>query len=149
MPISNRSNRTYRDELLDQHLFLSLADVREATYSWLIEYNEERPHDALVDPTPMEARQKAAGNSSLELSPRRGSLRNDFAANAGSTRRCGRVHQRDCGSQHGLVQFAEARRSIELLIAQGLTSQYNEVKALLIEYPLGELTSWSGTENRS
>lgn len=64
-----RFNRTYREELLDQHLFLSLANVREATYWWMIEYNEERPHDALGDLTPMEARQHAAGNSSLELSP--------------------------------------------------------------------------------
>lgn len=63
-----RFNRTYREELLNQHLFLSLADVREATHWWMIEYNEERPHDALGDLTPMEARQKAAENSSFELS---------------------------------------------------------------------------------
>ena len=63
-----RFNRTYREELLDQHLFLSLADVREATHWWMIEYNEERPHDALGDLTPMEARQQAAQNSSFELS---------------------------------------------------------------------------------
>ena len=63
-----RFNRTYREELLDQHLFLSLTDVREATYWWMIEYNEERPHDALGDLTPMEPRQRAARNSSFELS---------------------------------------------------------------------------------
>jgi putative transposase len=63
-----RFNRTYREELLDQHLFLSLADVREATHWWIIEYNEERPHDALGDLTPMETRQKAARNSGFELS---------------------------------------------------------------------------------
>jgi len=64
-----RFNKTYRDEVLDQHLFLSLEDVREATYWWLIEYNEERPHDALGDLTPREARNQIAGNSTLELSP--------------------------------------------------------------------------------
>lgn len=64
-----RFNRTYRDELLNQHLFTSLDDVREATYWWMIEYNEERPHDSLGDLTPMEARQQAARNSTLELSP--------------------------------------------------------------------------------
>lgn len=64
-----RFNRTYREELLDQHLFRSLNDVREATYWWMIEYNEERPHDALDDMTPMEARLKVAGNSTLEVSP--------------------------------------------------------------------------------
>jgi len=34
----------------------------------MIEYNEERPHDALDDLTPMEARQQAAKNSSFEMS---------------------------------------------------------------------------------
>lgn len=63
-----RFNRTYREELLDQHLFASLNDVREATYWWMIEYNEERPHDALGDLTPLEARVKLAGNSTFELS---------------------------------------------------------------------------------
>lgn len=63
-----RFNRTYREEVLDQHLFLSLDDVREATHWWMIEYNEERPHDALDDMTPLEARQKIAGNSTFELS---------------------------------------------------------------------------------
>ena len=64
-----RFNRTYREELLDQYLFASLDDVREATYWWMIEYNEERPHDGLGDRTPHEARQQAAGNSTFELSP--------------------------------------------------------------------------------
>lgn len=64
-----RFNKTYRDEVLDQHLFLTLEDVREATYWWLIEYNEERPHDALGDLTPREARNQIARNSTLELSP--------------------------------------------------------------------------------
>ena len=53
-----RFNRTYREELLDQHLFASLDAVREATYWWMIEYNEERPHDALGNLTPLEARAK-------------------------------------------------------------------------------------------
>jgi putative transposase len=64
-----RFNRTYRNELLDQHLFTSFEHVREATYWWMIEYNEARPHDALGDLTPLEARQQAARNSSLKLSP--------------------------------------------------------------------------------
>ncbi len=63
-----RFNRTYRDELLDQYLFARLDDVREATYWWMIEYNEERPHDSLGDCTPAEARQQAR-NSTIQLSP--------------------------------------------------------------------------------
>ena len=63
-----RFNRTYRNELLDLHLFASLDDVREATYWWMIEYNEERPHDSLGDLTPLETRAKLAGNSTFNLS---------------------------------------------------------------------------------
>ena len=63
-----RFNRTYREELLDQYLFSSLDDVREATWWWRREYNEERPHDALGDCTPSEIYQSAR-NSTFELSP--------------------------------------------------------------------------------
>jgi putative transposase len=64
-----RFNRTYREELLDQYLFTTLADVREATYWWMLEYNEERPHDSLGDRTPAEVALQAARNSTFELSP--------------------------------------------------------------------------------
>ena len=63
-----RFNRTLRDELLDQHLFVRLEDVREATYWWKLEYNEDRPHDSLGDLTPVEYAQTVR-NSSLEVSP--------------------------------------------------------------------------------
>jgi len=63
-----RYNRTLRDELLDQHLFMRLEDVREAVYWWMLEYNEDRPHDSLGDLTPIEYKQTAR-NSTLELSP--------------------------------------------------------------------------------
>lgn len=62
-----RFNRTYRDELLDLYLFTSLDHVREATYWWMLEYNEERPHDSLGDCTPAEARM-IAENSTYRLS---------------------------------------------------------------------------------
>lgn len=42
-----RFNRTYRNEVLDAHLFEDLDDVRELSWKWQIQYNEERPHDAL------------------------------------------------------------------------------------------------------
>jgi putative transposase len=38
-----RFNRTYRNELLDLYLFHDLDEVRETTYWWMIEYNEQRP----------------------------------------------------------------------------------------------------------
>ncbi len=63
-----RFNRTYRDEVLSQYLFTSLEHVREATWQWMLEYNEERPHDSLGDLTPLEARLQSARNSTFELS---------------------------------------------------------------------------------
>lgn len=74
-----RLNRTYLEALLDQPPFQSLEDVREATNRRMIKYKEVRLHDALGDPTPMTARQEAAGNNSLELSNARGSLRKLFS----------------------------------------------------------------------
>lgn len=63
-----RFNRTYRNELLDLYLFHNLDEVREATYWWMIEYNEQRPHDSLGDLTPAECLSKNTGNSIFQLS---------------------------------------------------------------------------------
>lgn len=63
-----RFNRTYRNELLDLYLFRNLAEVRDSTYWWMIEYNEQRPHDSLNDLTPGEYMEKNAENSTYKLS---------------------------------------------------------------------------------
>ena len=42
-----RFNRSMRREVLDAHLFGSLTQVREIVHTWMIDYNEERPHDSL------------------------------------------------------------------------------------------------------
>ncbi|KAB7619409.1 IS3 family transposase [Alkalilimnicola sp. S0819] len=63
-----RFNRTYRDEVLDLYLFEDLDQVREITHRWMIEYNEERPHDALGERTPLEHFTHYAMGSSLEVS---------------------------------------------------------------------------------
>jgi putative transposase len=63
-----RFNRTYREELLDLYIFKSLTEVREKTYWWRMAYNEERPHDALGDMTPVEYMENNAENSTFKLS---------------------------------------------------------------------------------
>ena len=55
--------RTFREELLDQHLFQCLENVREAVYRRLIECNKQRAHDSLGDLTSIEHRQQPAGSS--------------------------------------------------------------------------------------
>ena len=51
-----RFNRTYRDEVLNMDVFKTLSEVRAMTEEWMDQYNEERPHDALEDLTPVEYR---------------------------------------------------------------------------------------------
>lgn len=62
-----RFNRTYREAVLDQHLFARLEDVREATWQFLIDYNEHRPHNALGGMTPTEYRIHHAGISTSDV----------------------------------------------------------------------------------
>ena len=63
-----RFNRTYREEVLNLYLFRNLAEVRETTYWWMIDYNERRPHDSLEHMTPSEFMQRYTGNSTFNLS---------------------------------------------------------------------------------
>jgi len=63
-----RFNKTFRNEVLDLYLFRNLGEVREATYWWMVEYNEQRPHDSLGDLTPLEYMSMNAGTSTLQLS---------------------------------------------------------------------------------
>jgi len=64
-----RFNKSYRDEVLDAHLFSSLDQVREISELWRVKYNEYRPHDALGRiPPAMYMRNLKLENSSLELS---------------------------------------------------------------------------------
>ena len=68
MFLIERFNRTYREEVLNSYLFEDLDQVREITYDWL-DYNEQRPHDALGDLPPTVFReQQTIKNSTYELS---------------------------------------------------------------------------------
>lgn len=62
-----RFNRTYRTEVLNTWLFASLDEIREITWAWMLEYNEERDHDSLGGLTPAEVLQQA-NVSTFELS---------------------------------------------------------------------------------
>lgn len=53
-----RFNRTYREEVLDAHLFNTLSEVREITDDWIERYNEIRPHDALGRMPPAQYRER-------------------------------------------------------------------------------------------
>ena len=48
-----RFNRTFREEVLDAHLFESLDQVRAITEAWLAIYNTERPHESLGQVPPL------------------------------------------------------------------------------------------------
>jgi putative transposase len=65
-----RFNRSYRTEVLNAHLFESIAELRAITSAWLRIYNSERPHDSLgrVPPLTFLPRPSSTGQSPIELS---------------------------------------------------------------------------------
>lgn len=63
-----RFNRSYREEVLDPHIFSTLSQVRDLSWAWLMSYNEERPHKSLGNIPPAEFKRRIqAENSILEL----------------------------------------------------------------------------------
>lgn len=53
-----RFNRSYREVVLNMYIFESLEEVRIETEKWLGVYNQQRPHEALGNLSPMEYLQK-------------------------------------------------------------------------------------------
>ena len=53
-----RFNRTYREDVLDAYLFLTLKEARTITANWMPVYNEERPHAALDGFAPIQFAKK-------------------------------------------------------------------------------------------
>ena len=62
-----RFNRTYRTEILDFYLFRTLNEAREITQRWLMEYNNERPHESLNNLTQEEYRLMGDLKKCMEL----------------------------------------------------------------------------------
>jgi putative transposase len=65
-----RVNRSDRTEVLNAHLFESIAELKALTNAWLRIYNSERPHDSLgrVPPLTFLPRPSSSGQSPIELS---------------------------------------------------------------------------------
>lgn len=64
---AERFNGSFRREFLDAHLFDDLDQVRELSWFWRLDYNDERPHESLGNLPPSVYRQQLE-NSSLEMS---------------------------------------------------------------------------------
>jgi len=47
-------NGKFRDECLNEHWFVTMAQARRVIENWRVEYNTERPHSSLGDLTPEE-----------------------------------------------------------------------------------------------
>jgi len=63
-----RFNRSFRDEVLDPHIFSTLSQVRDISWAWLLSYNEERPHESLGNIPPAEFKRRLLiENSTLDL----------------------------------------------------------------------------------
>ena len=45
-------NRTFREDILDAHVFQTLQEVRDLAESWMETYNAIRPHEALQGLSP-------------------------------------------------------------------------------------------------
>ena len=65
-----RFNRSFREEVLNAHLFNSVTEVQQAAEEWVADYNEYRPHESLGDlpPTAFKPRVFNAEVSASKLS---------------------------------------------------------------------------------
>jgi putative transposase len=67
-------NARLRDECLNEHWFLSLADARRIVEAWRMDYNGNRPHSSLGNLTPEEYRRQLVSTQTMRMEPVRLSL---------------------------------------------------------------------------
>lgn len=60
-----RFNRTYREEVLDIYLFATVGEAQKITDKWLIDYNQNRPHESLKNLSPYEFLRAMEGMPSI------------------------------------------------------------------------------------
>lgn len=60
-----RFNRSYREEVLDPHIFSNLSQVRDLSWAWMLSYNEERPHRSLGNIPPAEFKRRLLTENSI------------------------------------------------------------------------------------
>lgn len=62
-------NSRFRDECLNEHWFLSLADAQRIVEAWRMDYNGSRPHSSLGNLTPEEFRETLASPQTVRMEP--------------------------------------------------------------------------------
>jgi len=68
-------NGKFRDECLNEHWFVSLADAKTVIEAWRVDYNTVRPHRSLADRTPDQFARISAG--ARRLTPARPVVENE------------------------------------------------------------------------
>ena len=58
-----------RDECLNEHWFISLADARRIVEAWRMDYNRTRPHSSLGNSTPEEYREVFTRDQGMRMEP--------------------------------------------------------------------------------
>jgi putative transposase len=61
-------NGKFRDECLNEHWFITMAQARREIEAWRIEYNTERPHSSLGDLTPEEYAERGLARAKERVS---------------------------------------------------------------------------------
>ena len=48
-----RFNRSYREDVLDAYLFMEIDELRQLSWQWLEDYNQNHPHQSLNNQSPI------------------------------------------------------------------------------------------------